>query len=141
MLINTDIYCRYDKIKVRILNKFMVYRFFADIILITHLCYILFVVFGGLLLFKRRWLWKLHLPAVIWGFSVQYFVWICPLTNIENRLRSLGGEAGYENGFIDHFVTSLIYQDIAPEIHIFIAAALLLSNLSIYFYVYLYAEN
>lgn len=119
----------------------MFYRFFADIILITHLCYILFAVFGGLLLLKRRWLWKLHLPAVIWGFSVQYFVWSCPLTNLENRFRELGGENGYKDGFIDHFITPLIYQNVSIEVHTLIAITLLSANLFLYFYIFFYSKN
>lgn len=119
----------------------MVYRLFADIILIVHLCYILFVVFGGFLLLRWRWLWKLHLPAVIWGFAVEYFVWICPLTDWENHFRRLGGEAGYENGFIDHFITTLIYQNVYAEIHLLMAIFLLVLNLSIYFYIFFYKKN
>ncbi len=119
----------------------MVYRLFADIILIVHLCYILFVVFGGFLLLRWRWLWKLHLPAVIWGFAVEYFVWICPLTDWENHFRRLGGEAGYENGLIDHFITTLIYQNVYAEIHLLMAIFLLVLNLSIYFYIFFYKKN
>lgn len=119
----------------------MIYRLFAEFILITHLCYILFVVFGGFLLLRWRWLWKIHFPAVIWGFLVQYLVWICPLTDWENYFRKLGGEAGYENGFIDHFITSLIYQDVSIKIHLLMAISLLLINLSIYFYIFFYKKS
>ncbi len=90
---------------------------------------------------RWRWLWKLHLPAVIWGFLVQYFVWICPLTDWENHFRKVGGETGYENGFIDHFITSLIYQNVSIEVHTLMAIVLLIVNISVYFYIFFYTKK
>ena len=114
----------------------MIYRLFADFILIFHLCFILFAVFGGLLVLYRRWIWKLHLPALVWGFLVQYFVWFCPLTTWENHFRALGGEAGYEGGFIEHYVSAIIYPGfLSPNIHLFLAVSLVAFNLLIYFYI------
>ncbi|MDQ3633195.1 MAG: DUF2784 domain-containing protein [Acidobacteriota bacterium] len=114
----------------------MVYRLLADIILIIHLCYILFVISGGFLMLRWRWIWKLHLPAVIWGFLVQYFIWICPLTNWENYFRKLGGEAGYQVGFIDYFITQLIYQNVSTEIHYVLAILVVSFNFLIYLYIF-----
>lgn len=119
----------------------MVYRSIADIILIIHFCFILFVIVGGFFLLRWRKLWKLHLPAVIWGFMVQYFVWICPLTNMENYFRNLSGQAGYDGGFIEHFTSSLIYPNVAPEFHLILGFLLLLINASIYFYIFLLANK
>jgi len=113
----------------------MIYRLFADFILIVHLCFILFAVFGGLLVLYRRWIWKLHLPALVWAFLVQYFVWFCPLTTWENYFRALGGEAGYEGGFIEHYVSAIIYPGfLSPNIHLFLAASLVAFNALIYFF-------
>jgi hypothetical protein len=56
---------------------------------------------------RWRWIWKIHLPAVVWGFLVQYFIWACPLTTWENYFRELGGEAGYEGGFIEYYLTGV----------------------------------
>lgn len=114
----------------------MLYRFLADFILIFHLCFILFAVFGGLLVLRCRSVWKLHLPALVWGFFVQYFVWICPLTGWENYFRSLSGEAGYEGGFIEHYVSAVIYPGfISANTHLFLAVLLVVFNIVIYFYV------
>ncbi len=115
----------------------MIYRLLADLILIFHLCFVLFAIFGGLLVLRRRWIWKLHLPALVWGFLVQYFVWFCPLTTLENYFRQRGGEAGYEGGFIEHYVSAIIYPGfISPNVHLILAAALIVFNLLIYFYVF-----
>jgi hypothetical protein len=111
----------------------MIFRFLADFILIVHLCFILFAVFGGLLVLRYRPVWKLHLPALLWGFLVQYFVWICPLTIWENYFRALGGEAGYEGGFIEHYVSAVIYPGfISPQAHLFLAVLLVTFNLLVY---------
>ena len=114
----------------------MIFRFLADFFLITHLCFILFAIFGGLLVLRWQWIWKLHLPALVWGFLVQYFVWFCPLTTWENYFRNLGGEAGYDGGFIEHYVSALIYPGfISPNAHLLFAFALAAFNLLVYSYI------
>lgn len=114
----------------------MIYSFLADLLLVLHLCFILFVMFGGLLVLRRPWLWRLHLPAVAWGFLVQYFVWICPLTVWEVRLRRMAGGDAYAGGFIEHYLEMLIYPDISPDLHILLAFILVLFNLPVYIYIF-----
>ncbi|MGH8135901.1 MAG: DUF2784 domain-containing protein [Steroidobacteraceae bacterium] len=87
----------------------MIYRAFADAVLVLHLAFILFVVLGGLLVLWRRWLIWLHLPAVAWGILIEFAGWICPLTPFENWLRMQGGDRGFSGGFISHYLLSLIY--------------------------------
>ena len=87
----------------------MLYRLLADLLLVAHLGFVLFVVFGGLFVFRSvRWAW-VHVPAAIWGVVVEYSGWICPLTPLENALRERGGSAGYAGGFIEHYVSAIIY--------------------------------
>lgn len=71
----------------------------------------LFVVLGGLLLWRWPRLAWLHAPAFLWGAALELGGWICPLTPLENRLRMLGGEAGYEGGFIEHYLVALLYPE------------------------------
>ncbi len=87
----------------------MIYRLLADAVLLLHLAFIVFVVAGGL--FLRRWprLPWLHLPAVLWGVGIELSGYLCPLTLLENRLRQLGGEAGYAGGFVEHYLLPVIY--------------------------------
>jgi len=89
----------------------MPYSLLADAVLLIHLTFILFVMLGGLLLLRWPRLAWLHLPAVAWGIFVEFSGRICPLTPLENDLRQRGGEAGYGGGFIEHYVTALIYPD------------------------------
>lgn len=89
----------------------MTYRILADAILVSHLGYILFVVFGGLLAVRRPWLRWVHLPAASWGTLVNAGNFYCPLTTWEVRLRTAAGGAGYEGGFIEHYLLDVIYPD------------------------------
>lgn len=87
----------------------MGYRLLADAVLIVHLAFIAFVVLGGLLLLRWPRIVWLHLPAVAWGAWIEFSGGICPLTPLEVGLRARGGEAAYSGGFIEHYVTGLIY--------------------------------
>lgn len=89
----------------------MVYRFLANALVLFHLCFVLFVVSGGLLVVWRKWLAWLHVPAAAWGVLVESTGWLCPLTPLENRWRALGGGEAYAGGFVDHYIMPLLYPD------------------------------
>jgi hypothetical protein len=114
----------------------MFFKIIADFVLILHLCFIFFVIFGGFLILRWNRVWRLHLPAVVWGLLIQYFQWNCPLTDLENYLRINAGEAGYQSGFIEYFVTALIYPQITSEMHIWAGIILFLFNLGIYYFIW-----
>ncbi len=114
----------------------MLYGLFADIILILHFCFVLFTVFGGLLVLRRRAAIWLHLPALFWGIIVQVFSLSCPLTSFENRFRTLGGEANYTGGFIEHYVSLILYSQVSYWFHFALGFSLLLINVVVYSYIY-----
>ena len=89
----------------------MLTRVAADFIVIIHFGFIVFVVLGGLLVFRWPKLMWLHLPAVAWGVVIEFARFICPLTPLENRLRIAAGESGYSSGFIDQYLVPLVYPD------------------------------
>jgi hypothetical protein len=89
----------------------MAYRWLADLVLLVHLAFILFVLFGGLLVLRQPRLAWLHLPAAAWGALIEFTGWICPLTPLEVTLRRAGGEAGYRHGFIERYITAAIYPE------------------------------
>jgi hypothetical protein len=86
-------------------------RFFADAIVLFHLLFISFAVGGGVLVLRWRRVMLLHLPAVAWAVLVELMSWNCPLTSLENRYRTLGGEAGYPGGFVEHYIWPVIYPE------------------------------
>lgn len=45
----------------------------------------------------------------MWGVLIEFAGWICPLTPLENTLRARGGQAGYQGGFIEHYVIPVLY--------------------------------
>ncbi len=87
----------------------MLYTLAADLTVILHLVFIIFVIIGGLLVLKWRRLAYVHIPAAIWGALIEFKQWICPLTPLENWLRAQGGATGYQGGFIDHYLIPIIY--------------------------------
>lgn len=113
----------------------MGWRLAADALVVIHLGFILFVLFGGLLLLRwPRLLW-LHLPAVAWGATVEFFHLLCPLTPWENQLRQAAGDAGYEGGFIEHYLIPLIYPaGLTPQIQLWLGGIVLLINATVYTY-------
>ena len=71
----------------------MLYSLLANLVLIVHGVFVLFVATGGLLVLKMPRLLWLHLPALGWGGTVVGMGWVCPLTPLENHLRRLAGRA------------------------------------------------
>ena len=84
-------------------------RGLADLMLVLHLAFIVFVVGGGLLVLRWPRLAWAHVPAFVWGAAIEFTGGICPLTPIEVSLRQQAGEAGYSGGFIEHYIAGTIY--------------------------------
>ena len=87
----------------------MIANIAADVVVLIHLGFILFVAAGGLLVFRWPKLAWVHVPAVVWGALIELAGWICPLTPLENRLRGAAGEAAFAGGFIDRYIMPIIY--------------------------------
>jgi len=85
------------------------HQFAADIVVLLHFAFILFVTLGGLLVFRWKSLAWLHVPAVLWGALIEFTGWICPLTPLENVLRRGGGGSAYSSSFIEYYLVPLIY--------------------------------
>lgn len=83
--------------------------YLADLVVIVHLIFILFVVTGGFFLPRWPWLIWPHLPAVAWGAYIEFSGGICPLTPLENHLRALAGASGYSGGFVEHHLLPILY--------------------------------
>lgn len=113
----------------------MGYALLADLVVILHTLFILFAVLGGFLLhWRRRWVW-LHAPAFLWAGFIELTGWICPLTPLENWLRSLGGGDLYRGDFIDHHLIPLIYpHSLTREIQIILGSMVIFLNVILYVY-------
>ncbi|MEM1044124.1 MAG: DUF2784 domain-containing protein [Bacteroidota bacterium] len=111
----------------------MLYRLLADAVLVLHLGFVVFVVLGGLLVWRwPRVAWA-HVPAAAWGALVVLAGWVCPLTPLENYLRRLGGEAGYAGGFVERYVLAVLYPSgLTREGQIALGALVLAVNAAVY---------
>jgi hypothetical protein len=111
----------------------VIHRLLADAVLVLHLGFILFVVLGGFLVLHRPRLAWLHVPVFLWGAAIEFGGWICPLTPLEKWLRERGGEGAYAGGFVEHYLTALIYPEgLTRNIQLLIGAGVLAINAAIY---------
>lgn len=111
----------------------MLYAVLAELVLVLHLLFIAFAVAGGL--FALRWAWApaFHLPAVLWGVALELFGLVCPLTPLENLLRRAAGASGYTGGFVEQYLTPVIYPGgLTPSVQLALAALLVAANLLVY---------
>jgi len=116
----------------------MLYQLTANLVVLVHLAFILFVVFGGWLVVRWRWVAWFHIPAAIWGALIEFAGWICPLTPLENRLREAGGQAGYGGGFVEHYIVPIVYPtDLTRETQLLLGALVVVVNLGAYAWVLL----
>jgi hypothetical protein len=105
----------------------------ADFVVLVHLGFIVFVALGGFLALRWRKIAFVHLPCVLWGVLIEWFGWLCPLTPLEYRLRRLAGEAGYDGGFMDHYIVPLVYPaGLTRDMQIGLGLLVLVMNLFVY---------
>lgn len=111
----------------------MLYRILADLVVLVHFAFVLFVVLGGFLVLrwpKTAWV---HLPAAVWGVLIEVFGWICPLTPWENELRRRAGQAAYDGGFVEHYLLPILYPaDLTREVQWVLAGLVLVVNAVVY---------
>jgi len=90
----------------------MWYRLAADVVVVLHLSFILFVVLGGFLAIRWPRVMWFHLPVVAYGALIEFFSWMCFLTPLENWLRIHSGSLGYTESFTEHYILPLIYPSV-----------------------------
>ncbi len=105
----------------------------ADAVIVLHGLFIVWVVFGGVAVIARPLLAWVHVPAMVWSVWVSWSGSYCPLTPLEQSLRRAAGQAGYEGGFIEHYLTAAIYpQGLTARHQLVFGAAVLVINLLLY---------
>jgi uncharacterized membrane protein YhhN len=111
----------------------MCYRALADLVLVVHFAFVLFVVFGGALALRWPRVAWIHLPIALYGAVIEFMGFVCPLTPLEVTLRQRGGEAGYAGGFIEHYITAAIYPaGLTRQVQFILGAALVGLNIVVY---------
>ena len=100
------------------------YQFLANTVLILHVCVVLFVIGGLILIFignGRGWPWVnllwfrlVHLATIVYVAGQAWFNVTCPLTTLENWLRNMGGVAGYSSSFIEYWFQRILFYNGPP---------------------------
>jgi Protein of Unknown function (DUF2784) len=111
----------------------MLFRAAADLVVLVHGAFVIFVVFGGLLVVRWPRLVWVHLPAAAWGAVIEFAGWICPLTPLENCLRERSGLSAYEGDFVEHYVLPVLYPaDLTRASQISLGTVAIIINVLLY---------
>ena len=114
------------------------YELAANLTLIVHFAFILFVVFGALLFFVTTKIIFIHFPALIWGSYIELTNSICPLTYLENWLLQKANLMTYSEGFIQNYLVPIVYPvNLTKDIQIYLGIALIVINIVIYAFIFI----
>lgn len=91
-----------------------VYISLAGMVLLVHLFFMGWIVFGAILTRSRPVLKKLHVASLLWGILIEVLPWTCPLTYLENWLERRAGVEPYQGGFLLRYLDRLVYPNISP---------------------------
>jgi hypothetical protein len=112
----------------------MAYRWLTDLTVAVHFAFLVFVVAGGLAARRYRWIAVPHLMAVAWAIYIEATPGlVCPLTPLENYFAARAGRAGYEGGFIEHYLVPIIYPEgLTPGLQLALAGLVAAVNATVY---------
>jgi hypothetical protein len=101
----------------------MRYQLLAELVMLLHFAFLSYVALGGFLAWRRPSLIVPHIAAAVWGALSATVGVPCPLTGWEHTLRRRAGEEGLTHGFIDTYLTGVLY----PQEHLLTAQLLVAS--------------
>jgi len=109
------------------------YEMAANLTLIVHFAFILFVVLGALLFFVSTKIVFIHIPAFIWGSYIELTHSICPLTYLENWFLHKANLTTYSEDFIQNYLVSIVYPtNLSKDLQIYLGIAIIVVNMIIY---------
>ena len=118
---------------VKLEFKTAMYELLANLTLVTHLIFILFVIFGGMLFYIFSKIIYIHIPSLLWGIYIELTNSVCPLTYLENWFLYKGELSTYSNDFINNYLFPIIYPaGLTAEIQIYLGVSLIVINILIY---------
>ena len=113
------------------------YKFAAELSIIIHFFFIVFVILGSILCFFKTKLIILHLFSVAWGVYIELSSNVCPLTYLENWFLQKAGLSAYTEGFISKYVFKIVYPiGLTEQIQLYLALGLIFINIILYLLLY-----
>ena len=110
-------------------NGDVLWRVAADVVLVVHLAFVAFVVSGGFLTWRWPRVALVHLPVALYGVTIQIVGFRCPLTPLEKWLRREAGSAGYDGGFVEHYIVGVLYPgEFTGRVKILLACIVVMAN-------------
>lgn len=111
----------------------MIYKILADIVVLIHFIWILFLIFGAFAGIKNKAVKVLHLSGLAFALILQLAGWYCPFTYLEVWLRAQHDPAfAYTGSFIIHYVEKLVYIQISVRILFLLTALITALNIWLY---------
>ena len=110
----------------------IVFQLLAAGVLMLHLLWILWVIFGCLLTRRRRLLAWFHIASLIYSIVIEVGAWPCPLTWAEQWAERRAGMAAYEEDFLIHYLEAVVYPDVPYALLVVCAVAVCVFNLGVY---------
>ena len=112
----------------------MLYRIAADITVIFHFLWIVFLIFGVFIGRRHRWVKIIHLSGIAFSLVIQFSGLYCPFTYLEIWLRKLHNPSqSYSGSFIIHYVEKIVYVDIHPEVILILTIVLAIVSVWLYY--------
>ena len=109
------------------------YELAADLTLIVHFAFIIFVVFGALLFFVSTKIIYVHVPALIWGIYIELTHSVCPLTYLENWFLQKANLTTYSEGFIQNYLVPIVYpKNLTEDLQTYLGIVLIVINMIMY---------
>src|SRR5256885_16985921 len=93
----------------------MLYRVLADVVVLLHTGFVVFVVVGGFLVWRWRWVVWAHVPCALWGIAIEYGGRVCPLTPPAHPVRARAGRGGHHGGVVEHHGLPPLYPRGPPR--------------------------
>jgi len=108
----------------------------ADGVLVLHLLFILWVIFGAIVALRRPLLRRIHIVCLIWGILTELLPWPCPLTVLENWLETRAGVTPYQGGFLLHYLDALMYPNVSATALTIAGVVVCAVNLGVYVFAF-----
>lgn len=111
----------------------MLFGVLADLVVLIHFLWILFLIFGSFWGVRNRVAKIFHVSGLAFAFFIQIVDWYCPLTHLEVWLRAKQNPSlTYRGSFIIHYVEKIVYIELSRTMIAILT--ILLCGFTLWFY-------